>query len=126
MEQRAIFPVDSHAIRGSRRKCCRPAGRTYFSRWAPTAVTATAGNAKAKVSFTAPAATGGSPITSYTVTATDHTNPARGGQTATGSGSPITVTGLTNSDHYTFTVKATNAVGTGPTSKPSAIIIPKP
>ncbi len=93
---------------------------------APSAVTGVAGNTKATVSFTAPAVTGGSPITSYTVTATDHTHPAKGGQTATGSGSPITITGLTNGDHYTFTVTATNAVGTGPASKPSATVIPKP
>jgi hypothetical protein len=43
----------------------------------------------------------------HTVTATDHTNAANGGQTATGTGSSITVTGLTNGDSYTFTVTAT-------------------
>ena len=92
---------------------------------APTAVSAVPGNAQATVSFTA-APANGSAVTGYTVTATDHTHPAKGGQTATGSGSPITITGLTNGDHYTFTVTATNAVGTGPASKPSATVIPKP
>ena len=59
------------------------------------------------------ASNGGSAITGYTVTATDPTTPANGGQTATGTTSPITVTGLTNGDSYTFTVTATNGVGTG-------------
>ena len=80
---------------------------------APTGVTATAGNAQATVSFTAPFSSGTSPITSYTVTA----NP--GGRTATGAASPITLSGLTNCTTYTFTVTATNASGTGPASSPS-------
>lgn len=91
---------------------------------APTGVTAVAGNAQATVSFTAPAGDGGSPVTSYKVTATDHTDAARGGQTATGSASPIGVTGLTNGDSYTFTVTATNSAGTGPASAPSNAVTP--
>jgi hypothetical protein len=73
---------------------------------APTIGTATAtGPTTASVSFTA-GATGGSSITSYTVTASP------GGVTGTGSSSPITVLGLTGSTAYTFTVTATNANGT--------------
>ena len=49
---------------------------------APSAVSATAGRDAASVRFVPPS-DGGSPITSYTATATDHTNPADGGQTAT-------------------------------------------
>ncbi len=79
---------------------------------APTAATATAGDASASVSFT-PGVDEGSTITGYTVTATDTTTPANGGQTASGASSPITVSGLTNGDSYTFTVTATNANGTG-------------
>ncbi|HBW18480.1 MAG TPA: hypothetical protein DEH11_05430, partial [Actinobacteria bacterium] len=60
----------------------------------------------ATVSFSPPSSNGGSPITSYTVTASDVTNPANGGQTATGAGSPLTVTGLAGGDAYTFTVTA--------------------
>ncbi len=91
---------------------------------APTIGTATAGNGSATVTFTAPTNTGGQPITSYTVTAIDSTTPSHGGETATGTGSPITVTGLTNGDSYTFTVTATNDVGTGPASGPSNAITP--
>ena len=91
---------------------------------APTGGTATAGNAEASVAFTAPASDGGSAITSYTVTATDTTTPANGGQTATGAASPLVVTGLTNGDSYTFTVTATNGAGTGLASSPSNAVVP--
>ncbi len=83
---------------------------------APTGASATAGNAQATVSFTAPGSNGGSVITLYTVTS----NP--GNITATGASSPITVTGLTNGVSYTFTVTATNSVGAGPASSPSNMI----
>jgi hypothetical protein len=91
---------------------------------APTNVTATAGDASAVVSWTAPS-DGGSAITSYTVT------PFIGStaQTPTTvSGSPpatsTTVTGLTNGTAYTFKVSATNAVGTGPASAASNTVTP--
>ena len=88
---------------------------------APTGVSATAGNALAQVFFTPPASNGGSAITGYTVTS----NPAvPGGALLTGAGSPITVTGLTNGTAYTFTVTATNAIGTGPASGDSTPVIP--
>ncbi|MBI3043630.1 MAG: fibronectin type III domain-containing protein, partial [Betaproteobacteria bacterium] len=87
---------------------------------APTIGTATAGNASASVSFTAPASNGGSAITLYTVTSSP------GGLAGTGSASPITVSGLTNGTAYTFTVTATNSVGTGPASADSNSVTPAP
>ncbi|WMT72491.1 Ig-like domain repeat protein [Bradyrhizobium sp. Ash2021] len=85
---------------------------------APTIGTATAGNAQAQVSFTAPASDGGAAITGYTVTSSP------GGATAAGSSSPITVTGLSNGTAYTFRVTATNGIGTGSASAASNSVTP--
>ncbi len=96
----------------------------------PRVVSAVGGNGKATVSFSSPFSDGGSAITSYTVTATDKTNSANGGQQQTGSSSPITITGLTPDDRYTFTVSATSNLGTGAASRASnavfAAIVPGP
>jgi hypothetical protein len=86
---------------------------------APTGVTATAGNASALVSWTAPAANGGSAITAYTVTSSP------GSKTCTTTGAlTCTASGLTNGTSYTFTVTASNAIGTGLASTASAPITP--
>jgi hypothetical protein len=86
---------------------------------APTGVTATAGDASATVSWTAPASDGGSPITGYTVTSEP------GGIQATTDGAlAVTVTGLTNGERYRFRVTATNAAGTGPASGQSNQVTP--
>jgi hypothetical protein len=84
---------------------------------APTIGTATATYVTtATVAFTQPASNGGSVITSYTATSSP------GGITGTlsqaGSGT-ITVTGLTGATSYTFTVTATNAIGTSAPSSAS-------
>ena len=85
---------------------------------APAMLGAVAGDAQAIVSFTAPANTGSSAISSYTATSSP------GNITATGTSSPITVNGLANGTAYTFTVTATNASLTGPASAPSSPVTP--
>lgn len=67
-------------------------------------------NGAATVTFSAPAFDGKLPITSYTATSSP------GGFTASGAGSPLTVTGLASGTNYTFSVTATNGVGTGAAS----------
>lgn len=85
---------------------------------APTGLTTSVSNGKIIVSFTPPVDSGGSTITSYTVTSSP------GNFTATGSSSPLTVTGLTNGTNYTFTVTATNGSGTGSPSAASSAASP--
>ena len=85
---------------------------------APTIGTAVDGDAQATISFTAPSNNGGTSITSYTVTSSP------GGKTASGTTSPITVTGLSNGTTYTFTVIATNIIGTSTASAASNAVTP--
>ncbi|HEX4491802.1 MAG TPA: fibronectin type III domain-containing protein, partial [Acidimicrobiia bacterium] len=86
---------------------------------APTNVVATPGDKSASVSWTPPA-NNGSSISSYTVTAA----PGGAYQTVTGAQTSASVTGLTDGTSYTFTVIATNGVGTGPASTPSNAVTP--
>lgn len=86
---------------------------------APTIGTASvASPTSASVAFTAPASNGGSAITGYTVTSSP------GNITATGASSPIVVTGLTEDQAYTFTVTATNLIGTSAASAASNSVTP--
>jgi len=90
---------------------------------------ATPGNTQAALTWTPPAFDGGSKVTTYTVTATDETNSANGGQTCTYlvGAKPVntcTVLGLTNGDLYVFKVTATNVIGPSSPSNPSNAVTP--
>jgi hypothetical protein len=84
---------------------------------APRKVTARGGNGSASVSFEAPA-NNGRRISGYTVTASP------GGASATTATTSATIAGLANGTSYTFTVTATNALGTGKLSKSSNAVTP--
>jgi Fibronectin type III domain len=85
----------------------------------PKAPKAKTGSNQAIVTFASPSSTGLAPVVSYTVSAVDLTNSARGGQSVTGTKSPLIVTGLTAQDSYSFFVTPTNSVGVGLSSAPS-------
>jgi N,N-dimethylformamidase beta subunit-like protein/fibronectin type III domain protein len=91
---------------------------------APTGVAGVPGDRSVALSWTAPASNGGSQITSYRITPYIGANaqtPINTGSSATS----YTVNGLTNGTAYTFTVAATNSIGTGPASAPSASMTPQ-
>lgn len=76
----------------------------------PTIGSATAiSGTSVSVAFIPPVQDGGATITIYTVTSS-------GGQVATGASSPIVVSGLIAGTNYTFTVTATNNLGTSVSS----------
>ena len=84
----------------------------------PTSVSATDGeDASTTVSWTAPVSDGGSAITEYNAT-------TESGQTCTSNVTECRITGLTNGSAYTFTVTASNEIGTSAPSSASASITP--
>jgi hypothetical protein len=83
--------------------------------WAPTNAVASSSAGGVQVSWAAPGFDGGSPISSYVVTA----SPGGATTTVAGSSTSANVTGLSTGTTYTFTVKARNATGEGPESAPS-------
>ena len=106
------------AINGTNR--IMTSGTLWTVPGAPTNVSAKSGDKKAKVSWTAPANTGGTPITGYTVTAVGTTDTC----TTTGATS-CEITGLKNGKSYTFSVTATNAEGTGPAATSTVATLTK-
>ena len=99
---------------------------SYFLPPAPTSVTATAGNAQATVSWTAPTVSAQIPITNYTLqyssnSGSSWTTFSRG---AASTETSATVTSLTNGTAVQFRVAAVNGVGTGSYSTASAAVTP--
>ena len=83
---------------------------------APTGLAAVAGSGAVTLSWTAPGSNGGSAIIGYTVTGTPAGGGTAAGCPATAPDTTCTVSGLTNGVLYTFTVTATNSVGTSSAS----------
>jgi hypothetical protein len=85
----------------------------------PTNVIGVGYDSSILVVWKAPVDTGGRAITGYTATSSPE------GKTCTSTGTGCTVNGLTNGTPYTFTVTATNPIGTGHASDPSTAVKPK-
>ena len=86
---------------------------------APSSVSATAASNKAIVSWSEPS-NGGSAITAYKVTPYIGSS-AQTPVSVSGSTTTATVSGLTDGTSYTFTVAATNEVGTGGATSSNAV-----
>jgi hypothetical protein len=92
---------------------------------APAIGSASFGNASATVQWTAPSANGGSAITGYLVRVIDTAgNQVGARRPAAATATSLAVTGLTNGSSYRFQVAAANAVGTGPSSALSTVVVP--
>jgi hypothetical protein len=92
----------------------------------PTIGTATAGNASATVTWTAPTSDGGSPITGYQVRVVDNSTNQQVGalRPAGAAATSLVVTGLVNQTAYRLQVAASNTAGDGVFSALSNIVTP--
>ncbi len=91
---------------------------------APTAISATAGAASITVRFAAPASNGGAALSGYAATCTSASGGVANTHTGGANATSIAVGALTVGKSYTCTVRASNAVGTGPASAPSNAVTP--
>lgn len=96
-----------------------PAGKPAGVPDAPRSVTAIVGDKSAIVAFNAPDNARTSIVSSYTIKV-DQT-----GLLVTATSSPVTIPHLVDGNRYTFTVTATNALGTSPAAT-SNVVIPQP
>ena len=90
----------------------------------PTSVATVSGNGVATVSWIAPASNGGTALTGFTVAWTSNAVQGliSGWETVTAATTSYGATGLVNGTTYTFTVSATNALGTGAASASAAAV----
>ena len=92
---------------------------------APTNVSATVDRvtSNVSVSWTAPTNNGGTPITKYIITSSPGNITSTANQSTSGS-VLIPISNFVVGSTYTFTVKAYNIIGPGPTSSPSNSVTP--
>ncbi len=90
---------------------------------APGTPTATPGNVQAALTWSAPAANGGTAVSDYYVYVYPNGGSSYRVDTQS-AGTSYTVTGLTNGSSYSFAVSAVNGKGEGPQSSQSAAVTP--
>ena len=119
------FKVQASSVNGSGTASAASAAITPLALAAPspTGVSATAATGQALVSWSAPSNNGGSAITGYTIT------PYAGATALTpvtenGTETSATIGRLSSGTAYTFTVAASNPIGTGSPSAASAPVTP--
>lgn len=97
-----------------------PTPDPVFPPGAPTEVKASSGNGAATVQWLAPVSIGSFPITNYQVTS----SPGNKICLATAPALSCEIAGLANGTAYTFTVRALNGAGWGPSSEASSAVTP--